>query len=458
MYEEFRLVATDFKIVKSEGKKTVKFRVQVPVSPAGELIPGETSSYDAREMRDHLAGWELQTLQWPEVIKLGSLLGNVMFPGKVQGLLINSLSITKERGKRLRIRLILESDLHNIPWEYALLNRAGGEPTKTDFLGLTPDVSLVRHQAAELPNWTITATLPVNIIVALSNALDSRPLNLAQERKAIEDAVASNANLLATYIPDATPENFLGDLTSAHLFHFAGHGDFQTQLGPEPGSVEGEGAIILDDGYGDPKWLRAGDLALRLRKLGIRVAFLGACRSGRRDNVNVWSSVATALLKADVGAVVSMQYNVLDDSAAAFAREFYDAVVSGLTIDEAVTNGRLAVAALEDVRGWGVPVVYLRANDGVLFPEFADNKQLEASRNRIRMKVTQHIDTLKGKAVGLINEGEVDDAEVVQRANVVEENAELIGIHNKKGGGDTTTKQEAKEVRGKIYGNIIDKL
>jgi hypothetical protein len=81
----------------------------------------------------------------------------------------------------------------------------------------------------------------------------------------------------ADFILDATREMLLKAFPQAHLFHFAGHGDFESRLGPTPGTTEGKGVLILDDGYGDPHPIEAGELAVQLRQAGVRVAVLGAC-------------------------------------------------------------------------------------------------------------------------------------------------------------------------------------
>ena len=59
--------------------------------------------------------------------------------------------------------------------------------------------------------------------------------------------------------------------------------------------------------------------------------------------MNVWSGVAPALMRAGIPGAVAMQYEVYDDSATAFARRFYQSLAAGLSLDEAVAAGRLAI-------------------------------------------------------------------------------------------------------------------
>ena len=460
-YKDFELLATGVQVVKEEGQKRIVFRVQVPRSPAGEIVEGVPSEYDAREKRKRLKDWERRALDWPDVIQLGAWLGTVLFPGPVRDLLVRSLDLVRAGEKGLRVRLLLEGALHNVPWEYVLLNRGGGEATMTDFLGLMPNVSIVRHQAATLPAWEVEAELPARIVVALASPAGYASLDLDSERRAIERALGDNPHVEATYVTEATPETLLSDVARAHLFHFAGHGDFERRMGAQPGTVEGEGVIILDDGYGDPAPLNAGQLALQLRRAGVRAAVLGACRSGRRGDVNVWSSVATALLKAELGAVVGMQYTIRDESAIAFAGEFYRALVAGLPVDEAVTNGRLAIAR-DDVRGWGVPVLYLRAPDGVIFPEHTADLTLEEARDQLRVTARQRVKELRGKAVVVdIEEMTAGVVEAEQEIDTVAEGGEATVVRIKRlGGGAVEADQKVDTVDegGTVTGVRIDKL
>jgi hypothetical protein len=238
MYEEFQLLATDVQVVKEAGQKRVVFQVQVPRAPAGERIEGVPSGYDVRQMRERLKNWEDRTLAWPDVIQLGAWLGTVLFPPPVRDLLVRSLDLVHAREKGLRLRLLLEDELHNVPWEYVLLNRGGGEATVTDFLGLLPNVSIARHQAATLPAWDVKAQLPVQMVVAIASPSGYAALKLDEEQRAIRKALEQNRHIQATFVTDATSETLLSDIARAHLFHFAGHGDFEQQ----PGTGGGEGS------------------------------------------------------------------------------------------------------------------------------------------------------------------------------------------------------------------------
>ena len=460
-FNDFVLLATDVQEVKEAGQKRITFNLRVPPSEFGETFNPVPAEYDAREMRLQLLELEARALGWAGVIRLGAGLGEILLPPPVRELLLQALARVEAQEESLRIRLVLEGPLHNVPWEYTLLNRGGGEATPLDFLGLMPQVSIVRHQAATMPAWDLAAGTPARMVVGLASPAGHAPLHLDQERQAIEAALSDNPRIAATFVPKATSETLLQGTNQAHLFHFAGHGDFERGMGVQPGTTEGTGYLVLEDGYGDPQPVDAHQVGLQLRRAGVRVAVLGACESGRRDDVNVWSSVAAAMLKAGLGAVVGMQYTVRDDCAIAFAGAFYRALVAGLPIDAAVTAGRIAVAQL-DARDWGVPVLYLRAKEGVVFSEYTADARLEEVREEIVVRAQQRIEVLRGKAVaveiGTMTQGRVESQ---QEIGTIAEGGEATGVKiGELGAGSVEAKQEADKVDkgGSVTGVKIDQL
>ena len=180
-----------------------------------------------------------------------------------------------------------------------------------------------------------------------------RPLKLDVEKKIIESALKGfdMEKLKVEWEPmveDATLEDLQDRLRQQKpdLFHFAGHGVFvETSTDLETGEPIGEGQILLeaDKTTHKPQAFKADDLAKELQMSGVRLAVIGACQTGRRDGVSPWSGVAPALLEAGLGAVVAMQYLVNDDAAVAFSQQFYKTLAAGLSVDEAVWYGRMAM-------------------------------------------------------------------------------------------------------------------
>jgi hypothetical protein len=177
-------------------------------------------------------------------------------------------------------------------------------------------------------------------------------LDLAAERQAIEQACVGQAGIELAVINQATREQLQQALVGAEIFHFAGHG-----------LAQGGGAIALADGRFD-----AEPLGKELKTSGVRLALLGGCNTGQRDGLSTWGGTAPTLVRSEIPAVIAYQFTIRDNAAIAFAGAFYRALVGGLPIERATAAGRIAAHAIEPAgREWGAAVLYLRAEDGLLF-------------------------------------------------------------------------------------------
>jgi CHAT domain len=330
-----------------------------------------------------------------------------------------------DEGVRLRL-IIREPRLAQIPWEFTYLSSLGHEHI-SDFLVLDPKVSLVRHEALPVPHSAVAARDPgrLRLIAATANAPGLATLDLRREWQVVERAVKDLPQDGAAIDYQPVLENpRVADLQGAllrgaDLFHFAGHG----------GLAHGSGYLALPAEEADAvERLSADRLANLLRQAGVRVAVLGACESGRRDGISPWDGVATALVGAQVAAVVAMQYRIRDSSAIKFARALYTALAVGLSIDEAVAAGRLAVYDPDDLSSsWGIPVLYSRSPDGLIFSHL--NERESASADALRTSVQMVVERIAsgGSVVGIglarVAGGRID---VSMKADTVE--GEMIGI------------------------------
>jgi hypothetical protein len=94
-----------------------------------------------------------------------------------------------------------------------------------------------------------------------------------------------------------------------------------------------------------------------------RLVFLQTCY-GNAVEGDVLSSTALEVARADVPAVVAMQYTIQAEDADRFATAFYDQLLGGATIGQAVWHGRKKLAVREGEawahRNFGTPVVYVK--------------------------------------------------------------------------------------------------
>jgi hypothetical protein len=362
-----------------------------------------------------------------DFIALGQALADRLIPeGDVRAAVTEAIrGAGADDGVRLRL-IIREPRLAQIPWEFTYLSSLGRE-RMSDFLVLDPKVSLVRHEALPVPHGTATARDPgrLRLVAVTANAPGFAELNLRREwqvvKKAITDLPSDGATVdYQPVLEDPSAADLQGALLrGADLFHFAGHG----------GVDHGSGYLALPaEDKNDADRLPADRLAGLLRQAGVRVAVLGACESGRRGGVSPWDGVATALVGAQVAAVVAMQYRIRDSSAIKFARALYTALALGLSIDEAVAAGRLAVYDKDDLSSsWGIPVLYSRSPDGVVFSQLSerDSASADALRTTIRM-VTEKIAS-GGEVVGIgVARGTSGSIDVTMKADVVE--GTMVGI------------------------------
>jgi len=273
-------------------------------------------------------------------------------PRPVAELWRSSLAATR-RGDGLRLRLIIEApELAGRPWEL-LYDEALGRFLALD--GRTPVARFLRLPFAPAP-WP--QGRPLRLYFTGATPADLPPLDVADEWAGIERAlagpVAAGRLALGAAPANATLSALLAGLREgADLWHFAGHGV--------------AAGLIFAGRQGGPALAEAGTVGQLLAGEGVQLAVINACRAGSGGGDA--ASVAGALVRADIPAVVAMQGALTDDAAGAFAGAFYAAIAAGQPLDRAVTSARKAIFALDgpSAAGWWLPALFMRCPDGVLW-------------------------------------------------------------------------------------------
>ncbi len=417
---------------------------QVAVLPSSAV--GESAAVPVQLRRGELAhlldDLDRKRIDEEDLFLLGEALADRLLPaGEVRHLFVQALRAAGQDGG-VRVRVLLRDPvLAQLPWEYAYLQLHAGERSQTYFLVLNPQVSLVRHEALPVAHPALGRLGGlVRMVVATASPTGARPLKLDKERAVIDAALralaAGGADVeWEPVVEHATAQELRRRLLGgADVFHFAGHGGFQDDaVDRRTGALTGSGYLLLEDGpaggagRGEP--FADEELAGVLQQAGVRLAVLGACGSGRRDGVSAWTGVAPALVRQGVAAVVAMQYDVLDDLALAFMDMFYAALAAGLSVDEAVAAGRLGMKGKAGRRDfdWGVPVLYMRSPDGVLFPSTPAGASFAAN---LRLQLHQVVETnaAGGVVIGLRGEGAAIRADVSIRQDVDRNDGTVVGI------------------------------
>jgi CHAT domain-containing protein len=439
IYHDFVLELTD---LQADGTFKVRVSGETPSGRTMRADEAGTSSYKPEDVKRLLGKLANRSILKPELVQLGQTLAGWLLPGKVRSYFDESLQFVEQKGDGLRLRLTIEPiKLSALPWEYAFVARTGGEPVPTDFLALRRSISLTRCENIGAALTPVTGKSKLRIVAALASPVPDPEnpnkfptLDVSADEKAIRAGIAlvqsKTQSVEAEVITQATRTKLLEAVKGTEIFHFAGHGIFDgAELTPE-GEFRKRGSIVLETADSEPDYFPNDQLAEVLGNAGVRLAILGACNSAARDEGGAWTGVAPALVREKVPAVVAMQYPILDSAAIQFMPFLYARIFQGYTLDEAVFEGREAIfTAVKDwahERDWGVPVLYLGARDGVLFPEPAASA---AGTTSPTIRVRQDLQTVEGKVIGaVINQVLQGDLDISQVINRVEKGGEVIGL------------------------------
>jgi hypothetical protein len=422
---------------------TDTFEVQLlPSALVGDPQPVRVP-HRLADMQDALDDLERKRITADRLVGLGRALADRLLPEGVRDPFQRVLGQAGQEG-RVRLRLMIRNPkLAQIPWEYAHLE--GTDAAPSGFVLHNPQVSMVRHEALPTEYPSLQGRTPdhLRMLAAMASPSGYARLQLGREKGVLQDALrdfdVEGVTIEWELLPEEVTEEALTGalIKGADIFHFAGHGDFHEEdFDEQTGDIMGTGRIVLAPSVpgGAARLLRATDLAPLLQQAGVRLAVFGACDSGRRDGVSAWTGVAPALIGRGIPAVVAMQYEILDYQATEFMRGFYTAMASGLSLDEAVAMGRLAMVRKNQADSdWGVPVLYMRSADGVIFSALAERqKELAAG---LRTAIDQDVETVRGK--GRVTGAELADSKALselgglaikQKIGTVEEEAVVTGL------------------------------
>lgn len=195
---------------------------------------------------------------------------------------------------------------------------------------------------------------------------DQDRLNLAAEKQRLLDALAPLEQLgllKLRWVEGQTAQDLHQALLQRewHIFHFIGHGAFDTR--------RQEGVLALANEHGKTHLLSATDLArLLTQRPSLRLVVLNSCQGAAGSRRDLFSSTAATLASRRIPAVLAMQYEISDQAAIDFTRGFYNSLAAGLPVDSAVTQARTAIrVGAPRTLEWVTPVLYLRSATGALF-------------------------------------------------------------------------------------------
>jgi tetratricopeptide (TPR) repeat protein len=290
----------------------------------------------------------------------GNKLYNLLFDGAVAG------EFRKLSKAGFCLRLHLPPSLESLPWEYLV--------AKGEFIFKCRENVLIRTPTLEEKAAALqTISRPVRLLVIISNPPDLpefKKLDVVREKRLIKEALKpliDEGRLVVKWEDEASLERIHDAMIAfnPHIIHYTGHGGF----------AEG-GVLLLEDGNDKSLNVSGTKLAERLAKRDVRLVVLSGCQTAKAKTSDSFSSVAGALVKKGIPAVIAMQQSIRDDSATIFASRLYKALASGQPVDVALGEARLSMHSPRATRenpvphslvDWGIPVLITSTRDLNLF-------------------------------------------------------------------------------------------
>lgn len=305
------------------------------------------------------------------LITVGSRLFAQVMQGDVRDLWIEARSdLDQHRIYGLRLRLALHPPaVAALPWESFY------DPDRNQAFaanGRTPIVRVENLHRFLGPPRPLQITWPLNVLLAA-------PEDPTGEIDA-ESEIAGVTQVLDGFSPDRVQVATLTgrfsiidlrreiDVRQPDLLHVITHG-------------EPDGIVLWHRDRAS--LVTSASLRATLeRTSSVKLAFLNACLAGVSSDTRRFRNVAAQLLQAGLPAVIAMQHEIRDDAAIEFSQFLYEELVAGScpgAIDAAVALARSSLYALNPGDfSYGTPVLWLNADNGVVFAPASEPRQVEA--------------------------------------------------------------------------------
>lgn len=176
-----------------------------------------------------------------------------------------------------------------------------------------------------------------------------------------------------------------------YVVHFDGHGAYGrlcpagdcdklndasagrcAACGTTLGRVTAQTYLCFCDDQGRNRYIDTESLRELFFSSDVQLAVFSACetamltaedRRHRHRRAAVDTTLATALIRAQVPAVVAMPFSLQDDLSPTFMYHFYEALADGRTLEDALARARQALLPTKH-SGWFIPVLYRSMTEG----------------------------------------------------------------------------------------------
>lgn len=363
---------------RDEGTRSNNgFEVRILESPYDRPREPFTLPYSAEQLEIFLKAWEDLFLnqgaaaarQREELAKtMGQRLYASLFHGRVGKTFDQCFAgFDAERRHRdvgLRVRVSFgerddyQPEVLGLPWEFLWSET-------TSFLGCGPTIQVVRYLDTPRRILPLETEPPLKVLAVFCSPTDQPEVELKEERRRLQEAVVQQSNVEIRVLEHATLAGLRERLLKypAHVLHFLGHGNFRKGTG--------EGILFFEKDDHTSDVVTGGELAEQLKGINsLRLVVLNACSGAkmlRHRGQHPFTGTASALIAGGLPAVVAMQFPISVEAASTFSTTFYKRIAESFPVDEAVSEARLRIRALDEIPSsfeWATPVLFLRARDG----------------------------------------------------------------------------------------------
>jgi hypothetical protein len=352
---------------------------------------------------------------------IGRELARIILPPEVWRLLAESLaSIASREDLGLRLRLCLDDDLIDLPWEYLYRPDVSAPAAQSGFLLTDGRISLTREPPSIVGLQPSSDRTQRGLFVGTLWDDKSDGWAVKSEFDSLRAAMQPVGELMEFSFQPADAlarvDKALSD--GCEVFHYSGHTDIRDGRGTMVHRARADVLRAFDQAVAQnaspgaefddrmeaiktpAAWADSEVLASRLAAGGTRLAVFNACNSG------LWPFVRP-LMHAGLPAVVGVQGIVTNIAAMNFAEKFYQSLAVGLSLDEAMTYARLYL--MQPGRSyypcdWGRFMAYMPADSAVLFPRPVED-EMKARQDAVRAARAETLNAMPAVTKQLDGEG-----------------------------------------------------
>jgi tetratricopeptide (TPR) repeat protein len=256
--------------------------------------------------------------------------------------------------------------------------------------------------------------LPMRLLYMSASPKDCMPIETGRSLEALERALEERREKnqifldkleqvtyddLVRYLSEQGGIDAFDDAETAipcYAVHFDGHGAYgrlcPTEDCEQMNEVEAKKCTACDaslskvnpqtylcfcNDEGNNRYIDTQSLRELFISSDIRLAVFSACDTAtlscdisghHRREITFDATLATALVMAQIPAVVAMPFSLQDDLSPTFMFHFYEALAQGRTLEEALSRTRHAMLPKHQHHGWFIPVLYRHVSEGQAGP------------------------------------------------------------------------------------------